>query len=214
MIISFEGVVATGKTTVSEYLAAKYGAIRIAEVNEMFAPRPIPEPAMWYFDREIERWELACEQDGTDRLIILDGDPYMPVWFNWIYPELPFQPWWEVLEFFETRLDQVGIPGYYVYLHTTASERYRREHKRETARGHDEEQFIAKFERYATMLGPQMAYFNALGQRFPGLVYSQEAAELEATALCSLDRHPTAVDTAQVFSFMRSWLGSHNPDDF
>ncbi len=115
---------------------------------------------MWYFEREIERWELACEQDGTDRLIILDGDPYQPVWFNWIYPEL------------------------------------------------------AKFERYATMLGPQMAYFDALGQRFPGLVYSQEAAELKATALCSLDRHPTAVDTAQVFSFMRSWLGSHNPDDF
>ena len=214
MIIAFEGVGAAGKTTTSEYLVANHGAIRISEVNEMFAPRPIPEPAMWYLERQIERWELACEQDGTDRLIILDGDPYQPVWFNWIYPDRLFQPWQEVLDFFEARLDQVGMPGLYVYLYTSATERYRRERIRETARGHDEEQFKAKFERYARMLGPQKAFFDALGQRFPGFVYCQEATELEATALFVLDHPPTTVDTAQAFSFMRSWLESHSPNDF
>lgn len=215
MIVAFGGVGATGKTTIAEHLVANHEAIRIPEVNVMFGRRPDPEPTYWYLEREIERWKLACQQDQADRLIVLDGDPYQPVWLNWIYAKRrPFQPWHEVIDFFEARLDQVGMPEFYVYLHTPPAERYRRENIREVARGHNEEQFKAKFERYARMLGPQKAYFEAVGQRFPGFVFSQEAVELEATASSILDHRATPVETAQAFSFMRSWLAAHSPDDF
>ena len=131
-----------------------------------------------------------------------------------VYPNRQFQPWQQALDFFESHLDQVGMPGFYVYLHTSAEESYRRRHVRELARGHNEEQFKAKFDRYNSMLGPQKAFFDALGQRLPGLVYSHEAAELEVTASCGLVHDPTTVETAKAFSFMRSWLDSHNPSDF
>jgi hypothetical protein len=83
-IICLEGASAAGKTTLSQAIAARTGAAVIAEVWALFE-RPSPEPPLWYFEKQVERWRLAVERARKHGLSILDGDPFQPLWYGWAY---------------------------------------------------------------------------------------------------------------------------------
>jgi hypothetical protein len=59
-IVCFEGRSAVGKTTAARFLSASSGIEVVPEVAAVFE-RP-DEPADWYLERQVERWQL-------DRLI-------------------------------------------------------------------------------------------------------------------------------------------------
>ncbi len=80
--ICLEGASAVGKTTTSKYMKEKFDAFVVEEVNKLFI-RPNPEPENWYFDKQVERWSIANKQDN--KLLIFDGDPFQPLWYNWSY---------------------------------------------------------------------------------------------------------------------------------
>lgn len=40
---------------------------------------------MWNYERQIERVQIGRAQN-PDWLVILDGDPFQPVWYNRLYP--------------------------------------------------------------------------------------------------------------------------------
>jgi hypothetical protein len=111
-IISFEGPPAVGKTTTSAYLSRHHNALVIPEVNRLFA-RPDHEADDWYFHRQIARWEMALRSDDHNRLIVLDGDPFQPLWFNWIFAHEPWQPLEEVVAFYRPHIEagHIGFPN-------------------------------------------------------------------------------------------------------
>ena len=97
-IICFEGASAVGKTALSEYLRDNLNAFVIPEVYLLFQRTP-DEPKFWYFERQIERWQLAEKASKNYEIVILDGDPFQPVWYNWAYDFDFGDPFEEITDF-------------------------------------------------------------------------------------------------------------------
>ena len=214
MIIVLEGAPAAGKTTTALHLVEHHDAFRIPEVNVLFPERPSPEPAHWYLARQVERWALA--KQSAAKLVLLDGDPYQPVWFSWMYPgRVRPASWQAAVDYFEEHLEEVAAPAFSAHLSVDPDERYRREVSRERARGHDEATGDRKYARYVDFAGPQHAYFAALNEAFPGAVVFFEATSATGVAAALLEHEPPpASDVRDVFAFMRSWLDQHDPQAF
>jgi hypothetical protein len=83
-IICFEGASAVGKTTTADCFKTTGGAFVVPEVNLLFE-RPEDAPPEWYFERQVQRWQIAQEQSSFYRLVILDGDLFQPLWYSWAY---------------------------------------------------------------------------------------------------------------------------------
>lgn len=75
-IIAFEGASAVGKSTTCRELENNYGAFIIPEVNFLFE-RPKNEHRTWYFEKQVERWNMAVQKSQQYELVILDGDIYL-----------------------------------------------------------------------------------------------------------------------------------------
>ncbi len=83
-IIAFEGASAVGKSTTCRELEKNYGAYIIPEVNSLFE-RPKNEHRTWYFEKQVERWNIAVQKSEQYELVILDGDIYQPLSYNWCF---------------------------------------------------------------------------------------------------------------------------------
>ncbi len=213
-IVSFEAAPATGKTTTAEYLVANHNAVRIPEINILHPKHthPDPEPESWYIDRQVERCQAALE--ASSDLVILDGDPYQPVWLNWTFPEWGFNPWWRCIEIFAERTQRLVVPDFYVYLYTQPDERFRREALRTAKRGYPHERVVVKYERYAPMLVPGRAFFQALDKAFPGLVLFVEAIDPETTFAAFRDYQFTPPSVVDLLNAMSSWLAENDIDKY
>ncbi len=209
-IVSFEAAPATGKTTTSEYLVAHHNAARIPEVNVLHPKHthPDPEPESWYIDRQVERFQAALQASGD--LVILDGNPYQPVWFNWIFPESGFPSWWRCIEIFTARSQRLVVPDFYVYLHTQSDERFRRMVFRYAKLGLDRERAIVKYERDAGLEEARRDFFRALDKAFPGLVLFVEAIDLERTFEAFRDYRNTPPSVVDLLNAMSSWLAEND----
>ena len=214
MIIALEGGPASGKTSITEHMVRNGNAVRIPEISATTV-RPDPESVVWSLQRQIDRWMLSRRSDRDDRLVLLDGDPYRPVWSSWGVPDRSELPWQQVLGFFEDRQAATGVPRFYAYLTVEAEECIRRVAARAIGLGRDPSRAIARHRACRAMLGPQRAFFAALGDAFPGFVLTCQAAPLEATAT-TIRAHapPEPIETSSVLAFMRDWLRSHSPDEF
>lgn len=83
-IIAFEGASAVGKSTTCCELEKNYGAYIIPEVNSLFE-RPKNEHRTWYFEKQVERWNIAVQKSEQYELVILDGDIYQPLSLSLIH---------------------------------------------------------------------------------------------------------------------------------
>lgn len=113
-IICFEGASAVGKTTTAENLEAKCGAFVVPEVNLLFE-RPEDASAEWYFERQVGRWSIAQEQSKTHRLVILDGDPFQPLWYAWANNFVGWQSLDFMKSFYKAKIQNktIGFPDLY-----------------------------------------------------------------------------------------------------
>ena len=110
---------ATGKSTTAKHLAEYHEFFRVAEVNELFASRPDPEPEFWYCERQIERCELATKNQDS----VLDGDPFQTVWFSWFYPDRGFSDWPKLMDYFVAHAYAITLSTLYTYMHIETDKR-------------------------------------------------------------------------------------------
>jgi hypothetical protein len=204
-IVALEGAPGVGKSTTAGALADR-GAFVVPEVNLLFA-RPSPEPADWYCERQVARWEMAALQARAGRLAVLDGDLLQPVWFSWIYapewgdPRVP-------LAYFRRSLAEgrMRLPDHYVLLWVAEEERRERMLARERARGLGEERAQKKTAAYAAMVEPQRRFFQALGERFPGWVTEVEAVDLAGSVAAVEAVRSGAPAAGAAVEFMAEWI--------
>lgn len=208
MILAIEGAPGVGKSATAAALQ-RAGAYVVPEVNLLFA-RPNSEPTGWYHDRQTARWEMAQLKASQGALSVLDGDPLQPIWFGWIFENEPS----ESIAFYRRKFVDRGmkVPDQYVFLHIAEDERRDRMLKRERARGLGEERAQLKTARYSRMVQPQMAFFNAISDRFQGWVTFVEATSVEKTvaAVTSIQGPIAAPDSVEVIDFISEWIAANS----
>jgi len=163
-IICLEGASAVGKTTVCKLLEKEHGYIRVAEVNELFK-RSSNEPIDWYFKRQLERWKMANDISKNGDVALLDGDPFQPVWYNWIYSNEGLQPINEVIKFYLNSVIncEIEFPDKYILLTTTESELCNRK-ELDTIRSR------RNFGKHLKLVDPQVQYFKTMKNSSPRTV--------------------------------------------
>ncbi|ANF97822.1 hypothetical protein [Paenibacillus bovis] len=216
-IISIEGASAAGKTTTSAALAIRNNALHIPEIAACWEkPEPIyPE---WFFERQVDRWNMATRQEATTQVII-DIDLFQPFWYNWSFDFTLFDG--QSLDFVERfyrpfiSRQKIGFPDKYFILYT--EEQNLRDRK-----ANDATRLRRGFELNLKFIEPQKRYFQALNTFCPGLVCFVNSVDIESNVeqiqqelpCCSSDHRYSM----ELFDFMVDWLRtnqahSHNRDE-
>ncbi|MEK7016555.1 chloramphenicol acetyltransferase [Bacillus sp. FSL R9-9410] len=152
-IIAFEGASAVGKSTTCRELERNYGAFIIPEVNFLFE-RPRNEHKTWYFEKQVERWNMAVQKSDQHEIVILDGDIYQPLSYNWCFHFDIFNQALSLIEnFYKENLinREIGFPDQYFYLYTGDEELRKRKESDQTKnrRNFEKHLHISKaFQRY------------------------------------------------------------------
>jgi hypothetical protein len=204
MIICLEGPSAVGKTTMCAALAEQSNAFVVPEVNALFE-RPAQASADWYLERQVERWEIAQKHSVDNRLVVLDGDVFQPLWYNWSFGFAEYQPLEALSAFYQPRIEAgiISFPDHYVPLFVDENElRLRKEaDQTRTRRG---------FDSHLRLLQTQPRYFEMLAGLMPGKVHSIEAKSVETNlrhiSERSAMRIPAEMTSLEVFDKIVEWL--------
>jgi hypothetical protein len=209
-IVCFEGPSAVGKTTLATALAEHAAAYVVPEVNLLYQ-RPADASPTWYLERQLDRWTQAYTQRAVTSLVILDGDPFQPFWYNWVYHFAGGSSLDTLVAFYRPHLcaGTLGFPDRYVLL--TADELTLRQRK-----AADTYRQRRNFERHLHLIKPQQRYFAALGDLCHDLVEIVEATTLAqsidqilttATTIGSSRSRETDI---QLFDALVHWLRNTN----
>lgn len=175
-VICFEGASAVGKTTTANTLKTGYDAFVVPEVNHLFA-RPENETAAWYLERQVDRRAIAGKQSGLHSLVILDGDPFQPLWYNWAYDFAGLQDLDFMERFYKPKIRNktIEFPDLYVIFSTNEAEL--RKH-----RTGDAGRTRRNFESHLRMIEPLHRYFKAMQAFSPNRVSFLDAESMETNA--------------------------------
>ncbi len=213
-IICFEGASAVGKTALSEYLRENFNACVIPEVNLLFQRTP-DEPKFWYFERQVERCQLAASASKNYEIVILDSDPFQPVWYNWSYGFDFGEPFEEIMDFYRRKLaaGEIAFPDKYFIL-TVKPEELR---KRKTS---DALRTRKNFDRHLRFIEPQTAYFNFIKSTNSDLVEFIENKEIEKSAEKVINsigdnfNRPGKSESLALFDSIKNWLSENKAENF
>ena len=203
-IVCFEGASAVGKTTTAAALKT-YGAFVVPEVNQLF-DRTEDEPDDWYFERQVQRWSIAREQSKFHSPVILDGDPFQPLWYNWAYDFVRRQDLNFMERFYQPRIRNktIGFPDLYFILSADEAELRNR-------KAGDAGRKRRGFETHLKMIEPQRRYFQAMQTYSPQRVFFLEAHSIEANVEFVRERlsetiRSNANESISLFDKMIQWL--------
>jgi hypothetical protein len=162
-VICLEGASSVGKSTTSKILERTYGFKRIPEVNELFK-RTSNEKPEWYLEKQLERWAMASEISIAGGTAVLDGDPFQPLWYNWIFNDLGFQDIGSVINFYSRAVEtqKIRFPNKYFILTAPESELRSRKNR-------DATRLRSNFELHLRMIKPQLEYFEFINRVHSGL---------------------------------------------
>ncbi len=206
MIICLEGPSAVGKTTTCSALVEQ-NAYVVPEVNALFE-RPAQTSADWYLERQVERWEIAQEHSTNGRLVILDGDVFQPLWYNWSFGFAEYQPLDTLSAFYRPCVEAglIGFPDHYVHLFIDENELRLR-------KAADQTRSRRGFEPNLRLLQTQPRYFEMLSGLMPGRVHGVEAKSVETNLQCifkcSAVLPLTAMTPLEIFNNSIEWLQTH-----
>jgi thymidylate kinase len=174
-IICFEGASGVGKTALSKYLHDKLNAYVIPEVNLLFQRKP-DEPKFWYFERQVERWKKAVRASKNYKTVILDGDAFQPLWYNWSYDFDVLETLKSLTDFYREKLTagEIDFPDKYFILTVKTDELRKR-------KINDVSRTRKNFERHLRFIEPQTAYFNFVKSMNGDLVEFIENTDIEKT---------------------------------
>lgn len=211
-IICFEGASAVGKTTLSKYLRDNYNAYVIPEVNLLFGRKP-DEPKFWYFEKQVERWNLAVKASKNYEVVILDGDPFQPLWYNWAYDFDILEPLESISGFYREKLaaGKIAFPEKYFILTVETDELSKR-------KINDASRTRKNFDRHLRFIEPQIAYFNFVKSINSDLVEFIENNEIEKTGekvISSIgDSCSNKHLSIELFGSIKNWLNKTEAEKF
>ncbi|HEX9929869.1 MAG TPA: AAA family ATPase [Pyrinomonadaceae bacterium] len=211
-IICFEGASAVGKTSLSKYLSENFNAYAIPEVNLLFQRMP-DEPKFWYFEKQVERWELAVKAAKNYQIVILDGDPFQPLWYNWAYNFDVLQPLETIADFYREKLvvGKIAFPDKYFIL-TANNDDLRNRKSNDALRARK------NFERHLQFIKPQLAFFDFIKSINNDLVEFIENMEVEITAVKIMNsiplQHSNQDSSLALFDAAKIWLTETQATDF
>ena len=207
MIICLEGPSAVGKTTTCAALAEQSNAYVVPEVNALFV-RPAEASPNWYLECQAARWEIAQAQQKQNSLVVLDGDVFQPLWYNWAYEFAGWQDLEALSQFFRPRVEAglLGFPNCYIRLSVNEEELRRRKEA-------DQTRTRRNFDSHLKLIQAQARYFNALSRLAPGMVRQIEAESVEANLRSIQDRiaapASSPVNALSLFDGLIDWLRSN-----
>jgi len=212
-IVCFEGPRAAGKTSTSAGFAEKHSAFVVPEVNKLFA-RPSPEPEAWYFERQVERWTIASRKLKDYEIVILDGDPFQPFWYNWCYPTAGWKSIDWLASFYRPQLEKRNLDFPALYVIFSAHENVLRERKEG-----DKTRSRHGFEAHLTFISPQRRYFDFLSSISRGSVAVLETLSIEENVfrikeMCENAPDSSSVSSLEVFDQLVSWLKTNSAEKF
>lgn len=163
-IVCLEGPSAVGKTSLAHRLAECVGAAVVAELDPTSAPAPAMSTT-WFADRHSARWRQALAMAREAPLVVVDGDPFKGLWFNWIFA----QAGWPAIEDAATACHarvasgELAFPDLYVVLTASEDELRRRKQADGTRRRRH-------FDEHLRLIAPQRSYFMQLATLDPSRV--------------------------------------------
>ena len=163
MILCLEGPSAVGKSTTALSLAEEIGGAVIPEANKLYE-RPISVEPNWYLQRQVERWAMASKYWAQGKIPILDGDPFQPLWYNWVYAK---EGTWQSLDFLSSFYEPLVTAGtirfpdrYFVLdveLETLSIRKV-----------NDSNNKRSRFLKHLDFIEPQKRYFSEMNRLSPG----------------------------------------------
>ena len=206
-IVCLEGPSAVGKSTVARHLADGHGYLVIPEVNELFQNEKRSGDD-WYLQRQIARYAQATSAAASGQPVVLDGDPFQPLWYNWVYPE--YGTLTHVVAFYRDAIDAgaIAFPDMYAVLQASIEHLTIRKAGDTTRRRNN-------FERHLQMIAPQRRYFEQLGvSGFTKVEWIENIdAESAAFKIVKAAQRATAVsESAQLLSITSDWLNKNHPN--
>jgi thymidylate kinase len=205
-IVCIEGPSAVGKTTLGMALAKRVGGFVVPEVS---GTQPPGESAAWFVDEHAKRWREARESAARVPLVVLDGDPFKGLWYNWIYAAEGWAGIEVVAPLYraELRSGDIGFPDLYVVLQATAATLRSRRMRDATRRR-------SSFEKHLAMLEPLDRYFDELSVRAPARVVKVETddrtpGDLVEIVLKEVERLvPPKIDPIRLLDSMADWVAA------
>jgi hypothetical protein len=171
-ILCLEGPSAVGKTTLAAALARACGAEIVAELSA--GPPPIHAAAQWFLeqDQDVALWNRARALARRAPFVILDGDPFKGLWYNWIYAADGWPSVEATAALYRERVRQgtLAFPDLYVLLQATEAQLRQR-------RAGDPTRTRRNFEKHLALIEPQRRYFAAVNDAAPGRVLFLETAD-------------------------------------
>ena len=152
MIFIFEGPSAVGKTTLCQNLQDDYAII--PEVYYLFETPKLRDD-FWYYEKQVERFEMACR---ASMHAILDGDPFQPLWYNWTYGfPREFPGLKETVSFYRRAIKEgrISFPDFYIVLQSDKDEIVKRKQS-------DKARKRRNFEKHKALIRSQRIYFDFL----------------------------------------------------
>lgn len=207
-LICLEGASAVGKTTAANAIARITNTYVIPEVNLLFE-RPKTESKTWYLERQIERWQIAQEKLKTYNNVILDGDIFQPLSYNWCFDfNMYNQSLNFISEFFRSEIKdgKVKFPDKYFYLYTNHENlKYRKENDITRKR--------SNFERHLEIVEPHQRYYKSLNYFIPDYVQLIAANSIQENIISITDNiSPSHVnfDSVELLDNVTNWLANNN----
>ena len=188
-VVAIEGASAVGKTTLARTLASEHGAAVVYEHEGMSGePPPRPDASAWFVERSAARWGLARERGANAPFIVLDGDPFKGLWYDWIYAAEGWAGVNVVAPLYREHIAQgtLAFPDLYAVLCATETELRHR-------RANDPTRRRRNFEKHLLLTEPQRRYFEALAEVAPERVVfldSGTPTELAHRVMDALARVP------------------------
>ena len=210
-IVCVEGPSAVGKTTLAAALAREAGACVVPELDAAGAP-PAARSAAWFVAREAARWRRAVAHAAAAPLVVVDGDPFKGLWYNWVFAADGWPGVDALAPLYRAHVARgaLAFPDLYVVLRAgEAALRARR--------AGDPTRTRRSFETNLRLVAPQRRYFTALRALAPArvaLLDTDDAAALPAAVRAAVAALPAgAPDASRLLARMAAWVRAHDADD-
>lgn len=174
-----EGPSAVGKTTTCKELTKHFDVFTIPEVIR----KPVPnlnryQQAIYYLNKEVQRWELAQEKLKIHELVVLDSDPFKPLWFNWSFNYEDCLALDELELFYRKNLEHqsIGFADGYVLLTTT-------EQDLRIRKANDPTRERLEFDHLMRINKPRETYYLQINNWFQGYVNKFNAISIEQNVI-------------------------------
>ena len=211
MILCVEGASAAGKTTLAEALAREAGATIVPELDATGAP-PVAESAAWYVERHVEQWQRARAAAAVAPLVVLDGDPFKGLWYNWVFGDAGWPGVGVVAPLYQRHVERgaLAFPDLYIVLEASEAQLRQR-------RDDDATRSRQNCEAHLRLVRPQRRYFAALADADPTRVLLLDTGRREELVGAVMARLGASrgeqVNAGALLDHMIGWITTHAPNE-